>query len=171
MLKLSGTAFITGAGSGIGRGVALAFARYGVNRLALLDQKPDNLEETRQQLETSFPKIKTALIPADVTDEPSIQEAVRKTTGQFDRIDYGVNCAGVTLGTNMTHEMELADWKKTIDVNLTGVWICQKQLLRQMLSQEYVMRPPILFAYRHFANGLRFIDRAVSSRDVGILLI
>lgn len=136
MLNLSGTAFITGAGSGIGKGVALAFARHGVNRLALLDQKSSSLEETRRQLKIEFPKAETAILPADVTNEASVQEAVGQATKQFDRIDYGVNCAGIGGSREMTHDMVLADWQKVIDVNLTGVWISQKHLLRQMLNQE-----------------------------------
>ncbi|KAJ5089446.1 hypothetical protein N7532_008130 [Penicillium argentinense] len=136
MLGLRGSAFITGAGSGIGRGVALAFARYGVNRLALLDHKASSLEGTRNQLKIDFPETEIAILPADVTDEVSIQEAVRQATGQFRRIDYGINCAGIGGSRDPTHEMALEDWKRVIDINLTGVWICQKHLLQQMLKQD-----------------------------------
>ncbi|KAJ5596722.1 short chain dehydrogenase/reductase family oxidoreductase, partial [Penicillium hetheringtonii] len=136
MLRLNGSAFITGAGSGIGRGVALAFARYGVNRLALLDQRHDGLQETCQQIQKESPHTEMEIIPADVSNETSIQRAVSQASKLFNRIDYGVNCAGIAPSPEMTHEMTLKDWQKVIDVNLTGVWICQKHLLRQMLNQE-----------------------------------
>lgn len=168
MLRLSGSAFITGAGSGIGRGVARAFARYGVNRLALLDQKPDALRETCQQIQRESPQTKIEIIPADVCNEASIQRAVSQATKLFDRIDYGVNCAGIGPSPKMTHEMALEDWQRVIDVNLTGVWICQKHLLRQMLNQEY-SQPVWFLSVDHFAN--LWVDIAVTARNVALLLI
>jgi NAD(P)-dependent dehydrogenase (short-subunit alcohol dehydrogenase family) len=59
---------------------------------------------------------------------------------RFGSIDIGVNCAGISGNPTSTHEMSLAEWNKVIAINQTGVWLCQRALIRQMLTQEYVIR-------------------------------
>ncbi|KAJ5812347.1 short chain dehydrogenase/reductase family oxidoreductase [Penicillium riverlandense] len=136
VLQLSGSAFITGAGGGIGQSVVLAFARYGVSKLALVDVNPDHLEDTRKLLNSQYPHVETTLLPVDVSDEPSVQNAIENVAKEFKRIDYAVNCAGIGGHHAPTHEMPLREWQRVIEVNQTGVWLCQKYLVLQMLEQE-----------------------------------
>ncbi|KAJ5259530.1 hypothetical protein N7478_012511 [Penicillium angulare] len=135
-LKLSGTAYITGAGSGIGRFTALAFARHGVTKLALVDLKQEGLEETQKLLKASYPEIETLLLQVDVADEVSVQGSIKRAVDEFKRIDIGLNCAGIAGPHIPTHEMPLDKWQEMIQINQTGVFLCQKHLIAQMLQQE-----------------------------------
>ncbi|KAJ5149770.1 hypothetical protein N7448_001348, partial [Penicillium atrosanguineum] len=113
----------------IGKGVALAFARCGVKRLALLGLEAKGLESTRSQLELNYPNVETILEPADVSDESSIQNAINRVATDFERIDYGVNCAGIEGARFLTHKMPLENWQKAIDINQMGagsnLWHCE----------------------------------------------
>ncbi|KAJ5088805.1 hypothetical protein N7456_012421 [Penicillium angulare] len=131
-LKLSGTAFITG----IGRDTALAFARHGITKLALVDLKQEGLEETQRLLKESYSEIDTLLLQVDVADEAAVQDSVKCTVDEFKRIDIGLNCAGIAGPHIATHEMPLNKWQDMIQINLTGVFLCQKHLIAQMLQQE-----------------------------------
>lgn len=130
------TAFITGGGSGIGKATALAFAQNGIQSMALVDLNLALLEKTRDELLAQFPKINIETIQANVADEASVENAVRQTIERFDGIEIGINCAGISGTPTPTDKMTLAEWQKVIDVNQTGVWLCQRALIRQMLQQE-----------------------------------
>lgn len=123
-------------GIGIGKSTAIAFAQQGVRGLALLDHNSQVLERTYSQLKTQFPNIEARKLEADVSDESSVKNAVNKTIQEFGKIDFAVNCAGVGCSHNQTHEMPLEEWQRVININQTGVWICQKSLIQQMLQQE-----------------------------------
>jgi NAD(P)-dependent dehydrogenase (short-subunit alcohol dehydrogenase family) len=136
--QVKGTAFITGSGSGIGKATALSFAQNGIQSIALVDLNLPLLEKTRDELLAQFPAIKVEALQANVADEASVENAVHKTVECFGSIDIGVNCAGISGTPTPTDRMTLAEWQKVIDVNQTGVWLCQRALIRQMLRQEYV---------------------------------
>ncbi|KAJ5083895.1 hypothetical protein NUU61_008474 [Penicillium alfredii] len=133
---VSGIAFITGGGSGIGRSTALAFAKGGIQGLALVDVNLQLLEHTRDEIRSQYPLIDVEILDANVADEASVDAAVRKTVERFGHIEIGVNCAGISGTPTPTHEMPLQEWQKVIGINQTGVWLCQRALVRQMLTQE-----------------------------------
>lgn len=121
---------------GIGQAAAYTFAQHGVRGLALVDINTAMLEGTRDELRTRYPKLNVLIMPIDVTDEDSVNTAATKAVEQFRRIDIAVNCAGISGIPTPTTEMALKDWQKVIDVNQTGVWLCQRAIIRQMLKQE-----------------------------------
>ncbi|KAE8342648.1 hypothetical protein BDV24DRAFT_130192 [Aspergillus arachidicola] len=134
--KVTGTAFITGAASGIGKATALKFAEQGITSLALVDVNLAQLEGARDELRNTFPHVETEIMQVDVTNEASVDEAIKETVTRFGRIDIAVNSAGISGIPTKTHELSLQEWQKVIDINQTGLWLCQRGVIQQMLTQE-----------------------------------
>ncbi|KFY54419.1 hypothetical protein V496_07263 [Pseudogymnoascus sp. VKM F-4515 (FW-2607)] len=132
---LKGSAFLTGAGSGIGRATALSFAKYGVTRFSLADCDSSSLAATSKLLKGSHPAIQVLEHPLDVRDEGKVQAAIAKTATEFGCIDVAVNVAGITLNIP-THDCKTEEWRRVLGVNLDGLWFCQREEIRQMLVQE-----------------------------------
>ena len=107
--------------------------------MALVDLNLALLESTREELWTEYPGVDVEIFEVNVADEASVDTAVQKTVERFGSIDIGVNCAGISGNPTSTHEMSLAEWNKVIAINQTGLWLCQRALIRQMLTQEYVI--------------------------------
>ncbi len=131
MNLLGKTALITGAGRGIGRGVAIAYAQAGA-KVALVSRSPDQLEEVADQIRSlggdAFP------ITADISHPEEIDAAVAAAVAEFDRLDILVNNAGINYRTP-TVDFPIEEFDKIIDVNLRGVWYLSQQAARQMLAQ------------------------------------
>lgn len=137
--QVQGTAFVTGAASGIGKATVHVLAKNGISAVALVDVNRALLEETKSELLSEHPRLRVAVHQVDVRDEASVEDAVRKTAEEFGQVDIGVNAAGIGGKPGPSHEMELSEWQRVIDINQTGVWMCQRALIRQMLKQEYVL--------------------------------
>lgn len=103
-----------------------------------MDTNVPLLEQTRDELRAQFPSLEVEILEVNVANEESVESAVQKTVERFGRLDIGINCAGISGDPTPTAEMTLAEWQKVIDVNQTGVWLCQRALIRQMLKQESV---------------------------------
>jgi NAD(P)-dependent dehydrogenase (short-subunit alcohol dehydrogenase family) len=123
---------------GIGRATAIAFARNKIGALALADINIPDLDATCHQISLLFPDLPVQVLHVNVVDENCVDEAIKQTAQRFGGIDIGVNCAGISGNPTPTDRMPLAEWQKVIDVNQTGLWLCQRALIRQMLTQEYV---------------------------------
>jgi len=134
---LKGTAFITGAASGIGKATAFAFAKHGITRLALTDINRPLLDKTVATLKSQYPSVEVEPFALDVVDGPAVENAVTQTVKKFQRIDVAVNVAGIAGKGKPTHETEFeGDWGRVIDINLHGVWRSQKAELKAMLKQD-----------------------------------
>ncbi|KAH0836955.1 3-oxoacyl-[acyl-carrier-protein] reductase FabG [Fonsecaea pedrosoi] len=133
---LRGTAFVTGAGSGIGRATAICLAQHGVSNLALGDVDTKRLEETQAELAAQGLAVQVILIELDVSSEDAVREAIEKTVAAFGRIDYAVNNAGVAGPMGRAENVAFAEWRRLLDVNLNGVWLCQRAEIQQMLKQD-----------------------------------
>ncbi|KAL3486874.1 hypothetical protein BJX62DRAFT_241560 [Aspergillus germanicus] len=133
---LRGSAFITGAASGIGKATAYSFANHGIQRIALADINLPLAQETARTLERNFPHLQVLPLHLDVSSEKSIAEAITKTKTEFKRIDYAVNNAGISGSPALSAEHDVSSWRKTLDVNLTGVWMCSRAQIAAMLAQE-----------------------------------
>ncbi|KAL4998868.1 hypothetical protein BDV10DRAFT_165932 [Aspergillus recurvatus] len=138
--QVTGTAFITGGASGIGKSAAHAYAQNGISGLALADISLPALEATQAELLQSYPHLanQIAIYAVDVTKEEEIAAAVQSAAQKFGRIDISIHGAGINAVSSLTHDLDLKEWQKIIDVNQTGVMLCDKWVVKQMLGQELV---------------------------------
>ncbi len=125
-------ALVTGAGSGIGRASALLFAQEGAE-VVVADVHAAHAKATAEQIEAAGGK--ALALQVDVTDEAQVAEMVRRTVDRFGRLDAAMNNAGISHRPVPFHEMTLEAWNQMIAVNLTGVFLCIKHELVQMLKQ------------------------------------
>ncbi|TPX07223.1 uncharacterized protein E0L32_010817 [Thyridium curvatum] len=133
---LRGTAFITGAASGIGQHTALSFARHGIRRLALADINAAGLEAANAALSARFPHVEILSLRLDVRDPRGVRDCVRRTADRFGRLDVAVNNAGIGGSGRPTHAVPESEWRGVLDVDLDGVWRCQREELAVMVEQE-----------------------------------
>jgi NAD(P)-dependent dehydrogenase (short-subunit alcohol dehydrogenase family) len=126
-------AVVTGAGTGIGRAACLALAGGGFD-VALIGRRREPLDEVAAEME---PTGATALVlPADVTEETAIDRAFAAIVEARGRLDVLFNNAGVGLPGLPIDEIPVAEWRRGIDVNLTGIFICTRAAFRIMKGQS-----------------------------------
>jgi NAD(P)-dependent dehydrogenase (short-subunit alcohol dehydrogenase family) len=123
-------AFITGAGSGIGRATAVAFAAEGA-RVAILDRTEDALRDTADAIRNAD----VLPIACDVSKPEQVETAVARTVETFGRLDIAFNNAGVENKPAPVAEIELDEWDRILDINLRGTFVCMKHELAQMVRQ------------------------------------
>jgi len=123
---------VTGAGSGIGRATALVFAREGA-RVVVSDIVVEGGQETVQQIEAAGGE--AIFVKADVSKAADVEALVTQTVETYGRLDCAFNNAGIEGGVKPTIDCTEEEFDRTIAVNLTGVWLCMKYEIQQMLSQ------------------------------------
>ena len=119
-------ALITGAGRGIGRAIAIAYAREGA-QLALAARSLDELEETAQAAESLGTA--TCVIGVDVTDRAAVDEMARRSLARFGRLDILVNNAGIVGPVGALEDNDVESWIRTIQVNLVGTYLCCRAVI------------------------------------------
>jgi len=124
-------ALITGAGSGIGRSAALSLAQRGY-RLVLAGRRADALAETAALIGD---QAETLCCPTDVTDDAQVDALFAQAVAHFGRIDLLFNNAGMGAAAVQIDEMDMADWRRVVDVNLTGAFLCLRAAFRTMKAQ------------------------------------
>src|SRR3954453_20188330 len=125
-------AFVTGAGSGIGRATAIAFARGGADVVAV-DRDEEAARATAGQIEQGGG---TALaVACDVSSSDQVRAAVESTVARFGRLDIAFNNAGVELRPTPIADISEDDWNRVIDINLRGVFLCMKYEIPLLLQQ------------------------------------
>jgi NAD(P)-dependent dehydrogenase (short-subunit alcohol dehydrogenase family) len=124
-------ALVTGAGSGIGRASALAFARAGA-RVVVADVDTTGGAATAQQIADL--RQDAHFVATDVTDEAQVEALVAATIDHFGRLDYAHNNAGVAAPPAPLHESDRSTLDRVLAVNLTGVFLCLKYEARWMLE-------------------------------------
>lgn len=122
---------ITGAGTGIGKGIARAFAKEGAI-LVLASRNQANLEETA--VETRALGAQTLVCPTDVTDEGAVKALFDRTIQEFGRVDILINNSGAFDGGPL-EELSMETWLKVLHVNLTGPFLCSREAMRIMKAQ------------------------------------
>ncbi len=133
-MKLDGQiAIVTGAGRGIGRAIALAYAREGA-KLALAARSESELQEVVNA--ASDLGAEAIAVPTDVTDPQDTDRLAQRTVEQFGRIDVLVNNAGISGPMGSLQDNDVADWINTINVNLTGTFLVCRAVIPMMLNRS-----------------------------------
>jgi NAD(P)-dependent dehydrogenase (short-subunit alcohol dehydrogenase family) len=126
-------AIVTGAGSGIGRAVALALLQTGY-RVALAGRRKDALEKV--VAEAGSAASRALAVPSDVSDPGSVRALFAKTKETFGRLDLLFNNAGIGApGVNL-EDLSFEQWKNVVDINLTGAFLCTQEAFRIMKGQD-----------------------------------
>ncbi|HEX8237289.1 MAG TPA: 3-oxoacyl-[acyl-carrier-protein] reductase [Abditibacteriaceae bacterium] len=123
-------AFITGARRGIGRAIALRYAQAGADCILLARSAPDELAEEIRGLGR-----RALALAVDVSDGDAVDAAVKQAVSEFGKIDILVNNAGIN-DDGLLIRMKLEQWRRVLDVNLTGAFHCTKAVVRPMLKNE-----------------------------------
>lgn len=124
---------MTGAGSGIGKGVAVALLRRGY-AVALAGRRTSLLEAAVQ--ESGADPARGLVVPTDVGDAASVGRLFAATQAAFGRLDLLFNNAGTTAPGIGLEELTVEQWQAVVDVNLTGAFLCTQQAFRMMKAQR-----------------------------------
>ena len=126
-------ALVTGGASGIGRATALMFAREGA-KLVIADMNEDGGQQTVHMITENGGE--ATFVQVDVTSASAVEAMISKTVETYGRLDCAHNNAGISSGLRaLTADYPEERWHQVIAVNLTGVWLCMKYEIVQMLHQ------------------------------------
>ena len=132
--RLDGKAgIVTGVSSGLGFAFAEGLAEAGAD-LLIAARRIDRLEEVAEKISKSTGR-KIIPLKVDVTSEEDIKNMVRRADAAFGRVDVIVNNAGVAV-MKPAVQVELEEWNKVIDVNLTGVFLCAREAAKYMIERK-----------------------------------
>ena len=123
---------VTGAGTGIGRHVALALLNEGFS-VTLAGRRVERLRETADMAGSNRPH--TCVLPTDVCDPAAIKMLFAKTEERFGRLDLLFNNAGVNAPALPLEDLPLGQWQKVVDTNLTAAFLCTQEAFRIMKRQ------------------------------------
>jgi NAD(P)-dependent dehydrogenase (short-subunit alcohol dehydrogenase family) len=126
-------AIVTGAGTGIGRAVAVALLAEGYS-VVLAGRREDLLAETARSSEA--PAGRGLIVPTDVADPDSVRNLFERTYDAFGRLDLLFNNAGVAAPGVPLEDLTLDQWKRVVDTNLNGAFYCTQHAFRLMKNQK-----------------------------------
>ncbi len=133
MNLLKRVAIVTGAGTGIGKAVALALLKEGYS-VALAGRRAEPLEKA--VAESAAGGSRTLAVPTDVGDPESVRALFAKTKEKFGRLDLLFNNAGMSAPGIPMEDLTHAQWKAVVDANLTGAFLCTQEAIRIMKNQD-----------------------------------
>ncbi|KQL54277.1 3-ketoacyl-ACP reductase [Heyndrickxia shackletonii] len=125
-------AFVTGAGKGIGRAVAVALAKEGVH-VGLMARTEETLIEAANEI-TGL-GVKAAFASVDVSSQDQVEQAIKKLTEELGTADILINNAGIGSFASLL-EMDPVEWKRIIDVNLMGTYYVTRAVLPQLIEKN-----------------------------------
>ena len=170
-------AIITGASSGIGKGIAQAFADEGA-QVVMVARNRDKLEAAANEIREMGADVST--ISADITAEADVVRLFQQVNREYGRLNILINNAGVACGVP-ADELSLKDWSRVIDTNLTGAFLCCREALRIMKTQgsgriinigSVSAKKPRAFSAPYSASkaGLEGLSRALAleGREYGV---
>jgi 3-oxoacyl-[acyl-carrier protein] reductase len=126
-------AIITGGARGIGKKISQTFLKEGAS-VYIFDVNEEEGARTVGELQPAYDG-KVIFFKVDITDEKNVEQSIEKIIEAKGRIDILVNNAGITRD-NLIIRMSLEDWKKVIDINLTGAFICSKHTVKYMVKNR-----------------------------------
>jgi NAD(P)-dependent dehydrogenase (short-subunit alcohol dehydrogenase family) len=130
MSSLDKVAVVTGAGSGVGKAVAVALLKDGY-RVALAGRRADRLAEVAEGAGE-----RALAVPTDVSDPAAVRALFARTKDAFGRLDLLFNNAGIGAPAVPLEDLTLEQWKAVVDINLTGAFLCTQEAIRLMKSQD-----------------------------------
>jgi NAD(P)-dependent dehydrogenase (short-subunit alcohol dehydrogenase family) len=133
MIPTGAVAIVTGAGSGIGRAVALELLANGYN-VVLAGRRSEALAQTAD--EAGVEPERTVVMPTDVTDPVSVRSLFDRTKDVFGRLDLLFNNAGISGPGVPLEELSVETWRAIVDTNLNGAFFCTQQAFRLMKDQD-----------------------------------
>jgi NAD(P)-dependent dehydrogenase (short-subunit alcohol dehydrogenase family) len=133
MAQSQKVALVTGAGTGIGKAVALALMKEGY-AVVLAGRRQDKLDETANEGKSTGAK--SLVVPTDVSDAASIKALFAKTKATFGRLDVLFNNAGIGAPAVPLEDLPLETWRKVVDTNLTGMFLCTQEAIKIMKDQS-----------------------------------
>ena len=125
------TAIVTGAGQGIGRAIALGFAREGAS-IVIADVNEESASAVKNEIEAGGGR--AMAIRTDVSNENSVQAMAKESLAEFGRVDILVNNAGI-FPTSSVEKMSEEGWDRVIGTNLVGAFLCAKAVVPKFLEQ------------------------------------
>lgn len=131
MNKTNKIAIVTGAGSGIGRAVAIALFNDGWS-IVLAGRRENQLIETANAFDVN----RTLVVPTDITIPESVQHLFSQTIKTYGRLDLLFNNAGINAPAKPFEEVSLQDWQRVINTNLTGAFLCAQEAFKIMKHQD-----------------------------------
>ncbi|KAH8783247.1 hypothetical protein F5883DRAFT_538165 [Diaporthe sp. PMI_573] len=138
-MEITGSAFVTGGASGIGRATCLGFAKDGAVGLVIADVNLEGAQETAAQAKAVAvnPNFRVDAVHVDVANEDSVKAAIAHASKFLGRIDYGVHSAGIPGGTfDPIAKASFADFKHLLDVNVNGTFLFTSLMSAAMETQE-----------------------------------
>ncbi|HET9485813.1 MAG TPA: SDR family oxidoreductase, partial [Chryseosolibacter sp.] len=124
-------AIVTGAGSGVGRAVAIALWNDGWS-VVLAGRREKHLRETADACDNK----RTLVVPADINVPESVNNLFSQTMKTFGRLDLLFNNAGINVPAKPLEELTLEEWQSVINTNLTGAFLCTQEAFRIMKHQD-----------------------------------
>jgi NAD(P)-dependent dehydrogenase (short-subunit alcohol dehydrogenase family) len=128
----SKVAIVTGAGTGIGKAVAVALLKDGY-KVALAGRRSEPLDKAIADAGASAGT--AVAVPTDVSDPASVRALFAKAKEAFGRLDVLFNNAGVGAPAINMEDLTVEQWKNVVDINLTGAFLCTQEAIRQMKGQ------------------------------------
>jgi NAD(P)-dependent dehydrogenase (short-subunit alcohol dehydrogenase family) len=125
-------ALITGAGSGIGQACALALSKEGY-AVVLAGRRPEALQDT---IDKAGPGADLEAVQTDVTDPAQVRALFAATKQKYGRLDLLFNNAGTGSPPGLLEDMEYETWKRVVDTNLTGSFLCTQEAFKIMKDQD-----------------------------------
>lgn len=127
------TAVVTGAGSGLGKSIAIGIARAGGN-VVIADINKQEAEQACEQIKSEIPGVTAMAVLCDVTKEVDVEKAFVSIKENFDSLDILVNAAGVAPAGALV-DMPVDKWRFALEVNLTGYFLMAKHAAKLMIAQ------------------------------------
>jgi glucose 1-dehydrogenase len=169
---------VTGASTGIGRAVAVRFAREGANVAINYSRNPEEAKQTAAQVEQAQRSAGHAaatrmVVQADVSREDSVTRMFDQVLGTFGRLDILINNAGIQKETP-SHESATEDFDKVLGINLKGAYLCSREAIKHFLSRQgggvivndssvhEIIPKPLYLSYSISKGAMRNLTRSLA---------
>lgn len=125
---------VTGSSRGIGRSIIIEYAKRGLDVVINYHKNDEAAKELEKEIKEKY-DVRVLTIKCDVSKEEEVEKMINKIVDEFGRLDILVNNAGVSRDT-MFMDIRVKDFKRILDVNLIGAYLCSKYALKEMLNNK-----------------------------------